>query len=350
MPVKSEVANDGLVTTQDDLRGDMHSICTTHAKAVRTLVVNRLDRGPASGPLKTRLKVERDAAESEAELVEAMVDAVMKLVMRDAMRPRGRGASPENVGTVGAWSGELVLLDKAGKKLGSPLKIDIEDPSEGPSRESELVSILKEVRLLYAGERAGLVAIYGALGKREKQQAKLFGAVAKSQSRLSKSAGKYKYRTEKERQQTEREDIAARERSAKRKFFWEAVESIGVEWKDVGEIWSKYYTVGRKPGDPKKKPPQKPTLDELTSVFSRDEVFEKHFSTTDEGVTSMRTLAAQMIAEPDFERRRTLSRAMAEIGKQIPDIRAKLETAMLAALTPQRALEIAAWFKLPVTW
>lgn len=348
MPARVEVQKDGLDTSWEDVRGDLQSICRRHFKGLHVLVVNRADRGPASGPLKSKIWCEPDDGENTDELVASLVDEALNIIRRDSLRPRGRDTP--NAGRIGSWSGSVAFFAKDEKKPLDVYEIHIEDPSVVATMESEVVAMMKEFRLLFGGINSGLVSIYSALGKREKQQAKLFGAVAKSQSKLSKNGAKYKYKAQREHEETEREDIGARERTAKRKFFWSAVESIGVEWKDVGEIWSKYYTLGRKPGDPPQKPPQKPTTEECAKVFASDDIFEKPYNTSEYGEVSIRAIAAQMIAEPDFTRRQLLAKALTEIGKQIPDVKTKLGNALIAALGPERALEVVAWFSLPVTF
>lgn len=347
MPARIDVQKDGLEASWDDVRGDMLSMCRKHAKGVHVLVVNRLDRGPGTGPLKSRVYADRDEAETPEELAASLTDETMKLIVRDAMRPRGRGA--KNPGEIGPWVGSVQLFDKAERKPLDTLAIHIEDPQGVVTAESEIVAMMKEQRAFFTNMNTGVVAIYTALGKREKQQAKLFGALAKAQGRMSKSAARWKYKTVKEQEKTERDDVGSRERIAKSKFFWSAMETGLAEWVDVAEIWSKFYTVDRKPGEPRPAPPTRPTHEECTSIFSKDEIFEKQYP-TDEGDKSVRAVVAEMIVEPDVARRIVLAKLLVRVAAQIPNALARLEAAIVSAIESEaRRRSIVAWLRLPIT-
>jgi hypothetical protein len=341
--------------TLDTLREDLRTILAAHCKDLTRLVVERRNRGPASGPLSKKILVKRGDEETDDELVGSCVDQTFAVIMRDARVPRGRGPHP-NAGLVGPWEGAvLVFVKKDAKKPIDTLPVHIEYPEEllAPSVDSELVKMASAFTKSNEAMATKLIAIYGQLGKREKHQARMFKAMAIGQVGLSKSASKYKYREAKEREETERADIAARERTARRKFFWEAVESIGVEWKDVGEIWSKYYTHNRSPGDGKKTPPPtRPTEEECKKIFegSQREHFERQHTLSDGSTTSVRALVAQMIAEPDFSRRQALAKLLTECSSKIPDREKVLRAAFgESKIDAERAMSIIAWLSLPIT-
>lgn len=351
----------------DTVSEDLRRICRKHLGALRTLVVQRRNRGPLSAPLPSVVDVERDPSESDEDLLSSIVDDTLAIIRRDALKPRGRNTP--NAGTIAQWEGDVILLGDAvvdEKKKAKPrddskparqkeldrLPIEIEDPEAmAQTIESQTVAIMKEARLLLAGERAGIVSIYDALGRREKHQAKMFKSMAQGQASTSKGTAKYHYLERREAEQTEREDIAARERTAKRNFFWSAVETFGENWHDVGEIWSRYYTQGRKPGDPPKPAPTKPTPDECDRIFggTHSETFEKVYDTS-EGKQSIRSVVAQMIAEPDFERRRAWTKVFLQVGMQIPNAKNVLKQALLEHVDEDRAQAIIAWIALPVSF
>lgn len=342
--------------TLDTIREDLQTILTTHCKALTRLVVERRNRGPASGPLSKKILVKRGDDETDEELVSSCVAQVLSVVMRDARVPRGRGPMP-NAGLVGPWDGAVLLFGKDAKKPLDTLPVHIEYPEEllAPTPESELVKMANANTKLVEGVGTKLVAIYRELGKREKYQAQMFKAMARGQVGLSKSAAKYKYRSQREHEETERADIAARERTAKRKFFWEAVESIGVEWKDVGEIWSRYYTHTTTTADgekKKKEAPKRPTADECDKIFGgkQREHFEQQHTLADGTTTSVRAIVAQMLAEPDFARRQVLAKQLTECSSKIPERESVLRAAFAGAkIDTERALSIIAWLSLPIT-
>ena len=354
MPGKTRIVTTPTDATYDTLDGDLRTFLRKNLEGVQSLVVERRNRGPSSGPLPQVVDVDRDAGESDEDLVSSLVDELLPVIRRDAVKPRGRGPHP-NAGVVAQWEGAVLAYGNAAKK-GKPklldtLLVEIENPEHLATVESEGIAIMKEARGFFSDATKGLVAVYGALGKREKYQAKMFKAMATGQTALSKSSAKWKFRERREQEETERADIGARERTAKRNFFWSAIESIGVEWKDVGEIWSRYYTAGRKPGDPAPPPPTKPTEDECRKIFGgrHSEVFERQYD-TGEGRQSLRTVVATMVAEPDFERRRVLSRIFLAVALQIADAKNLLRQALLEHVNEQRAQAIVAWLALPVTF
>lgn len=321
-----------------------------HIRGVKKLVVERRNRGIGSGPLNQEVIADRDADESDESLAESLAEAALSIIRRDSVVPRSRNSPIK--GQIGPWEG-VVLLYTDAKKAVATLPILIEDPSSEVSAEAEMVAMAGELRKTFAAMAQGVVTIYGALGRREKHQAKMFKAMATGQAQLSKSASKWKFKERQAHEETEQADIAARERTAKRKFFWEAVESIGVEWKDVGEIWSKYYTMNRAPGDPKKKPPVKPTPEECAKVFGgpKHEIFEKQYPCDDGEMRSLRSIVGEMIAEPDLSRRHQLAKLLVQVGAKIPDSKSELQAAFLGAgLLPERIMEIVAWLSLPITF
>ena len=358
MPAKTRTVTTPTEVSSDTIREDLQSMCRAHFKGLRTLVVERRNRGAGSGPLPTVVDVERDPAETDDECIASVVDEVIKIIDRDAARPRGRGANPANVGQVLQWEGAVLLFGDAPKKSGArkpldTLEVVIEDPDSfrAATYQDEAVAIMKETRLFFTDAAKGIVTIYNSLGKREKHQAQMFKAMATGQAKLSKSSAKWKFKERQEQEETERADIAARERTAKRNFFWSAVKTFGENWADVGEIWSRYYTQGRKPGDAPPPPPTQPTEEECAAVFGGkySDTFERQYNTP-EGPRSLRTVVAEMCSEPDFERRRELSKLFLIVAAQIPDAQKTLRAALVAAVEEKRAQAIVAWLALPVSF
>lgn len=259
------------------------------------------------------------------------------------------------------WAGIVEIIGEADERKGgrppilATVKVKLDDTGDAspkPTRDSELTGVLGALKSIIEGMGVSIVKIANAKGAQEEATARLYTEIADSQRKLMSADRKWDYKIEKERQETEREVESGRASAAKSRAFWDAFESTAVEYKDLVEIWSRYYTQNRKPGDPGRAAPKAPTIDEIGRVMA-DETFEKETLIVDEdgqSTHSMRGLVAEMIAEPDFKRRLSLAKRLRLVlVAQDKETQDALKLKMLSELGAERAQEVAAWLSLPVT-
>jgi len=347
--LSTETVNGSLESFEDHLR----SIARKHAKALTGVRIERRNRGAGSGPISEAVEVERDDGETDDELVESVVVRVVAVVKRDAARARGRNTP--NAGRVASWCGVVVLLDSRGKTKKerelAEIPLDIEDPDAFVSIENEAAMLVKSARELVAAFGATTVNHERVWVSREKQLAKRDKQYAKAMQRLSgalKSSGKWDYRKRKEREKTERSNEKHRARQAKSKHIWEAVESVGSDYKEVATIFATWWTTHATPGGPPPAPPMPPTPAEVAEVLGDHEQFEKRYDLAGESV-SVKALVAEMLAQQDARQRMRLGKLLLALLNAMPAADAQLlKLCMVSKLGKKRALEVATWLSLPV--
>lgn len=355
MPAKIHVSTGPETDSLEAFESHLRAIYRKHVKAATGVRIERRKLGAGSGPLVESVEAERDDGESDDDLVESVVAQTLAVIRKDMARPRGRNTP--NHGRVTAWSGVAMVVDRrrpVDKRVLDQIPLEVEDPDAFVSVENESALMLKASRETLKSMGDVVVAIYRASEKRDKAFAKMSARLAKSIGKSSKAAGRWGYKKAKVDAETERHAETARERAAKSRHFWEAFESVGVEYKDVVAVWSKYWTRERRPGDPPPAAPTRPTPDEMRKVFG-DGKFDDRYTVegddgrAEQGVT-LQGVIAEMVAEPDARRRQQLASKLARVmGAMSSETRDALKLRMLQALGEARALEIAAWLSLPVT-
>lgn len=268
------------------------------------------------------------------------------------------------------WKGEIELLgDTAANgraRVLARVKIDLHGgtPTPKPTRDSELTGVIGAMRQTINDLGKQVVEIAKTKVQMGKAEAKMVRRMAKYNGRATKNDRKWKWKMHREEQKTERAREEALERAARSRHRWEAFESIGVEYKDVFEIWSKWYTEGTAPGrrGGKRTVPQRPTRKELDAVF-RDGVDKlavdgRPFS---EVFDPLHAIVSEMIEHPDVQARIALAKrardflegAEGKDGKRRGGLNEAGQNAlrmrMLAVLGIDRCREVAAWISLPVS-
>lgn len=252
------------------------------------------------------------------------------------------------------WKGEVAILGTPhanGKPnvLARVVKVHVntdtsDDDDDVPrSREHELVSVIKECRVLVKDMGETVVKISNAKGLEHEAIAKLVESVAKVQAGESK----WSYRMHAETEKTERVREEAHERAARSRHRWEAFESMAAEYKDVVELWSRFVT------DPTRKSgslPTRPTADEVRAVFDAPPDTKVDGRAWSDIFDPIRALVSEMIAEPDVKRRVALSREFREMVSALTkNARDAMVFRMASVLGESRAREVGAWLSLPVS-
>lgn len=264
------------------------------------------------------------------------------------------------------WRGEVHLLGDNGANhrrvviKAVPVLIEGDTPSTSKptTRESETVAVLKACadtmksqQTTIDGLGKALVTTANALSDEKNAHAKMFKRMTKVAGRVLRGDRKWKYKMRKESEKTDRQREKSRERAAATHARWDAFEVATTEYKDVIEIWSRYFTRGRKPGDPTRPPPTRPTVDELKKIFDPTEEITVDGRPFREVFDPIRAIISEMISESDVKRR-------IEIAKEqlVPTIKKLSNTAkdamklrILQQLGMDRAEEVSAWLSLPVT-
>jgi hypothetical protein len=353
MPAKIVIDTGVATSAYEPARDHLQSICTRHHKALTRIVLERRNRGPASGRIPESIVAKRDAGESVEAYVESLVERTIELIQKDSVKPRGRGPSQ---GIIGAWSGRVVLLDetrakKDEKELDSML-VDIEDPEAFQSIEAEHLGFIREMRATLKAYGDIMNSNARAYAKRERAVTKLVRSVAKSSSKSHRSAGRWAWKMTREQERTRREESAdARktERSAKRT---EAFESIVTDYKDEVVEWSSYFREQVKRGGGLA--PKKPTDEEAKKIFDADENEARRYDvevTVDGATYTMRKLVAEIMHEKSRPKRLALAKLLKAVIKEYPDETLKVLAARAVMVVGEpRAAEILRWLQKPVTW
>ena len=348
MPAKTVIATDVANTSVEDLERHLQSICRKHLKALHEIRVERRNRGLGSGPISSTIEVGRDDGETDDELLRSTVDEVVKLVTRDAQQPRGRNT--KNAGRIAAWEGDVVLMDaKSPPKELARVPVSIEDPEAFASFELEGIALIGAAGKLVDGMRKIVVDLGTTFVKREKAMNKLVRQVAKSSARVSKSAAKWHYKTEKVAAEAASSEARATQAAQQTRARMEALASLGDSMQDTLKVWSEFIirSKERKPGEPKPSPPARPTQAELDAFFG-DEAFEVDVDVGGERHNA-RSVSAQMIAESDFQQRFALSKILVAVLKSYPEeVQQRMVARGVQVLGMARALELKAWFSAPL--
>lgn len=313
-----------------------------HLPEVKMLRAQRKRGARARFPaLTNRPSISVDEGERPEEIAREAAEDILQIIATDADGD--------------AWAGDVALLGEAtnfGKaKVLKTIEVEIEgdDPQPKPTVQSEVIGTMAAMRETISKMGDAVVKIANAKGLEHESIAQLVASVAKSQARVEITSGKWAFRAEKEKQETERIREQAHRDAAQTKYRWEAFETFMEEAKEPITIWSKYFTQDRKPGDPKKPPPKKPTQEEMDAVFSVAD-FEQHVSMEDGSTTTIRTVITEMVAEPDPKRRVAHARTLVQVLNRLPpEVQQALKLAFLSKLGQERALEIGAWLSLPLT-
>jgi hypothetical protein len=260
-----------------------------------------------------------------------------------------------------AWRGEVELLgdayDGGGRRAGQPkvlatipIKLDSGAPAPKPKREDEITSVITSLSKTIDGLGAVLVKVGQSKADEVQAYANMVKAVADSVTERTSADRKWDYKIERERQETDRMREEQLGKASRSRAMWEAFDSIGTEYKDIFEIWSKYYTRGRSPGDPANPPPSRPTAAEVAQVFDAPNltIDGTPFS---EVFDPMRAIISEMIAEADPKRRAQLARGPLRdaLASLTPNAQQALKLRMLGVLGEKRCEEVAAWLTLPVS-
>lgn len=268
------------------------------------------------------------------------------------------------------WKGEVHLLGDPGSngraRVLTRVKIDLHGgtPTPKPTRDSEITSLIGAMRTTIESLGKQVIDIARAKVQLGKAEAKMMRRMAKYNGRAMKNDRKWKFKIGKEREKTERAREAALERAARSRHRWEAFESLGSEYKDVFEIWSKWYTDGTAPGrrGGKRATPQRPTRAELDKVF-RDGVdeFKVDGRSFAEVFDPLYAIVSEMIEHPDVQARIALAKRArdfiegkpgrdgARVGGLSKDAQNALRMRMLSVLGLERCKEVAAWISVPVS-
>jgi hypothetical protein len=359
--VDQAIPNVSIDRFAEQLRGNLHK----YLKGARGVVIERENRGAGSGRLVEHIEIDPNDGKPADETIDEAVKLTLEIIHRDASAPLGRTA--KRAGQVIPWQGVATIVDDKQKPLGAPLKVKIEDPDAFTSYELEGVALLKTARELVGGMADAVVKIYNASARRDRAVAKMVATTAKASSKTNRKAGKWAYRSEKERERTERnrDDQQARQRMSANR--WDAWEAISAEYKDVAEIWSRYWTRNRKPGDPAPPPPEKPTAAEIENVFTDETIDGPRVPALDGALEieiecppkitgtgkaehcNARKLVAEMIVETDAKRRMQLARRLGYVTAHWPQAtKNSFKLRVLEKLGMERAEEVAAWLSLPV--
>jgi hypothetical protein len=339
MPVNPVTDTEDTSEKAESAAEDVARAIVQHAAAVRTLRAQR-KRGPKarSPALTTRIEVQIDPEEIPEEIAREAADAIMKVIENDAAGEQ--------------WSGFVDLLGdntrfgKARVIASVGVELDgehVPSPAVAKAR-AESDSMAAQAKTI-EGLGAALVKVANAKASDAEAMAKIFATLGD----VHRSDRKWDYKMEKERQETEREEIKERAATTRAKARWDAFETLLEEYKDVAEIWSKWFTMHHKPGDKMKPPPSPPTKAEIDAVFV-DERFEMKVTLDNGEEHSVRATVAEMLVEPDRRRRVLLAQRLAKVLNHLPkDVQAALKARMLEVLGMERAIELAAWLSLPVS-
>lgn len=352
MGIRVSIENDSAETPWGQLPAVLRTIYSKHIAKLACVRVLRTHRGPGSGPLGHRLEIDTTDGMGAEEMVEDLVRETIRIIGTDACKPRGRNTP--KAGTVGSWHGEVVLYSDAdGSRSIAKIPVELEEPSADldTRRELEELSILAHVKGFMAMSFEQMVKIIGAAAAREEAMAGLVASVAKSTGKSNRKLAKYKFKARKVEAETRRHEADARTRSARHRAWADAFETAAEEYRDVVAIWSKYFTRERAGGKPPPAP-QRPTADELRTVFADERL--QRVVTVRLGDTSQETspekVIAEMVAEPDPRRRMHLAKLLAATVRAWPeDLQQLLKVSMVTALGMERCEEIAAWLSLPIT-
>lgn len=353
MPAKIVIDTGAATSAYEPARDHLQSICTRHHKSLTRIVLERRNRGPASGRIPESIVAKREAGETVDAFVDSLVEETIKLIQKDSIKPRGRGPS---AGIIGAWSGRIVLLDetktkKDEKELDSML-VDIEDPEAFQSVEAEHLAFIREMRATLKSYGDVTVSIARAYAKREKAISKLVVGVAKSSGKSHRAAGRWAFRITREQEKTKREESADARKTERSTRRTEAFESVVTEYKEEVENWSAYFRdqIKSKGG----LVPKRPTEEEAKKIFdaNEDEARRYDVEVVIDGVTyTLRKLVAEIMAEKSRPRRLSLAKTLREVIKRYPEETLKtLGARAIMALGEPRATEILRWLQKPVSW
>jgi len=223
-----------------------------------------------------------------------------------------------------------------------PLDLEGEAPDVMTKARAETDTMASQARTI-DGLGAALVKIANAKASDAEAMSKMITAV----SDMHRADAKWNYKMEKERQETEREEIKERANTTRAKARWDVFETLIEEYKDVATIWSQWFTAARKSGDGIA-PSNPPTDDEIAKVFT-DDRFEQPITLDDGQDYSVRSVVAEMRSEPDRKRRILLAKRLTAVLNHLPKaVQDDLRATMIRVLGQERALEIAVWLSLPI--
>lgn len=229
------------------------------------------------------------------------------------------------------------------------VEISGEGPQPKPTRESEIVGMLAQFNKTIEGLSGAVIRIANARASEAESLANMINAVSTSVTDRSKADMKWQYKIEREREETQRERERLNQATVRSRAMWGAIETWAEEWSEVGEILSRYFTAGRKPGDPPKPNPKPPTLEELRKVFEAPDIVIEGRSLS-EVFDPIRALIAEMLAEPDVQRRFVIAKDRLKRTMEAIPIGARntMQMRMLQLLGAERAQEIMTWCLYPV--
>lgn len=319
-----------------ELREKISSAIRKHVGAAEYVRAQRRRRLPnRTPPLPQQVRCDVDEGETIDAIAEEASVKIMEIILADAAGEK--------------WGGEVhvcgaELRNGFGPKILAriPVEIDGESPEIMTKARAETDTMAAQSRTI-DGLGSALVKIANAKASDAEAMSKMIAAVAD----MHRADAKWNYKIEKERQETEREEIKERANTTRAKARWDVFETLIEEYKDVATIWSQWFTTVRKPGEGIS-PGKPPTETELASVFT-DGRFEQPVTLDDGNSYNVRGVVAEMIAEPDRRRRIMVAKRLTAVLNGLPPaVQTDLRATMIRVLGPERALEIAVWLSLPI--
>lgn len=339
MPVKRVTDTNEQPETSQDATDAIRKALVSHHASVRWLRAQR-KKGPRrrTPPLATKIAFEVAAAEELDDICAEAASAIMDVILADADGEQ--------------WNGDVDLLGedtRFGKaKVIASVDVSIEGeivPSAASVKSRAEADAMTSLAKTVDGLGTALVKLANAKASDAEAMSKIVAAFGESMGRDRK----YEYKIAKEHEETEREDIKERAATTRAKVRWNAFETLVEEGMDVAEIWSKWLTQGRKPGEPMPDPPKPPTKEECDRVF-KDPRLETPVTLPDGASANVHTLVREMIGEGNIKRRFLLARTLLKVLNGLPkDVADLLKVTMAVELGEKRAVEVAAWLSGPIT-
>lgn len=264
------------------------------------------------------------------------------------------------------WKGEVHLMGDAAANhrrvviKSVPIVLEGETPaqSKASTKDSETVQVIKAANetiracmTTIDGMGKSLVNVSQALSSEKNAHAKMVNRITKVAGRALRGDRKWKYKVRRQEEKSDRQREKSRERAAQTHARWDAFEVAAKEYKDVVEIWSRYFTRGRKPGDPTRPPPTRPTADEITKIFDAPENLLVEGRPFREVFDHIRATISELVAEDNVKRRIKIAKEtlVPSINALSNNAKDAMKLRILQCLGMDRAEEISAWLSLPVT-
>lgn len=328
---------------------------TEHATKIYAKIIEHADDVRVVKAWRARTAKERRRSLAPAKRIELASDED-----RDEQARRCANAIMDVITTDAAgdpWRGEVELTGDPDDKGKCPVLASVEiklvggAPQPKPTKDDEMVGILAAARetIKTLGE---LVVRIGSTKADELQAySSMVIGVTETLRKLGSSVGKWEYRAERERQETERVAEQARASAAKSRAFWDAFETFATEWKDVGMVWSRWITEQGKKGSGAQQSSDAPTADECQRVFGPLEFCERSITVNVGGnmtTGTIRSTVAEMIAEPDARARMMLARRLGAMVDTLSAAeRGKLTAHTVEVLKAERAQQVVRWLSAP---